>query len=180
MLKVWPFSPGDIEEPRLVIEPEEVRDVPLGHVAVDQQDLTVALACQAEREVDAGEGLAFAGHGARHHDEVGEARCVAAGHGLEQRPLDDPVVLREPALLVLRCERAVRAQDREIDAQHRLRSARHRLDRVDGMRLLACFAWATSDCSIGCGADGFDSGSGSTVGACLLSCSYSSLDEAHG
>ena len=80
----------------------------LRQVAVDQQHAAIFLERQAQREVDASEGLAVAGQRARDHDQFLRRTfgCLTAECGLEQRALDGAVLIGDLAFLIARRQQA--------------------------------------------------------------------------
>ena len=103
--------------PRASSAPEYLAEARVHHVAIDQQHGDVLFQAHAECQVQRGEGLALAGHGARDHHQValGERLDAATERVVDERALDLAKLLRELALLVRRWQQAREAQHIQID-----------------------------------------------------------------
>ncbi len=64
------FIDQGIRETRRLLQTEYPADMRLEQIRIDEQHRDVPLACQTERKIDAGEGLAVARQGTRYHDEA--------------------------------------------------------------------------------------------------------------
>jgi hypothetical protein len=121
-----PVVGDQVQQPGLRLGSQRRGEVALGDVAVDEEHGEVALQRQAQREVEAGEGLAVAGQCAGHHQgaRAGAGQGVEFQRARDQRPLDLAVLVGNLLLVILRRQRAEVAQ-----ARARQRNFGVRLDR---------------------------------------------------
>jgi hypothetical protein len=125
-----------VEQARTGRQAEDAQHRRAGDVGVDQHHRVVELGGDAHRQVDRREALALAGDRARHHDEVAVLqRRRALAHGvLDQRPLDDAVLVGHVRTRRTRRDEAGEVGSLEVDLDAARRDDRLDLGRRDGGR----------------------------------------------
>ena len=113
------FIDQRIRETRRLLQTEYFADVRLEQIRIDEQHRDVPFPRQTEREIDAGERLAVARQGTRHHDEawIGGGAGIVRQCFLDERTLDVPIVIGKLAILLLLGQITARAQGIDLHGQ---------------------------------------------------------------